>query len=110
MLVDLPRDYLLTLALVVGLDHFVDPHEGSLESVKTGGVQHLLLDLGTVRAPAHEEELALEGGLRSVGVELVVVVVQSIPAVLAVSLLLVEVNQEIRVGAITDSNLNNDKL
>ena len=110
MLVDLPRDYLLTLALVVGLDHFVDPHEGSLESVKTGGVQHLLLDLGAVRAPGHQEQLALEGGLRPVGVELVVVVVQSIPAVLAVSLLLVEVNQEIRVGAITDSNLNNDKL
>ena len=100
------RVYLLTLALVVGLDHFVDPHEGSLESVKTGGVEHLLLDLGAVGAPTHQEELALEGGLRPVGVELVVVVVQAVPAVLAVALLLVEVDQEIRVGTITDSNLN----
>ena len=75
----------------------MDPHESSLESVKTGGVQHLLLDLGAVRAPAHQEQLALEGGLGAVRVELIVVVVQAVPAVLVVPLLLVEVQQEVRV-------------
>ena len=31
--------------------------EGFLEVVEGGGVQHLLLDLGRVRAPVHQEQL-----------------------------------------------------
>ena len=92
------------------LDKFMHANQGLLEGVEGGGVQHLLLDLGAVRAPAHQEQLALEGGLSPVRVELVVVVVQAVPAVLVVSLLLVEVNQEIRVGAVTDSNLGNNSI
>ena len=87
----------------------MDSHEGSLESVETGGVQHLLLDLGAVRAPAHQEQLALEGGLSPVRVELVVVVVQAVPTVLTLALLLVEVHQEVGVGTVTDSNLDIEK-
>ena len=87
----------------------MDSHKGSLESVETGGVQHLLLDLGAVRAPAHQEQLALEGGLSPVRVELVVVVVQAVPTVLTLALLLVEVHQEVGVGTVTDSNLDIEK-
>ena len=41
---------------VVGLDDFVDADEGLLEGVERRRVDHLLLDLGRVRAPAHQEQ------------------------------------------------------
>merc|ERR1719394_858481 len=40
-----------------GLDELVHSDEGFLEVVEGGGVQHLLLDLGRVRAPVHQEQL-----------------------------------------------------
>ena len=87
----------------------MDPDKCPLERVEAGGVEHLLFDLGAVRAPAHQEQLRLEGGLSTIRVELtermlvivrgkepllhlVVVVVEAVPTVLAVSLLLVEVD------------------
>lgn len=47
---------------VVGLDDFVDADEGLLEGVERRRVDHLLLDLGRVRAPAHQEQFRPEGG------------------------------------------------
>ena len=51
-----------------------------LEGVKGGGVEHLLLDLGAVWAPGHEEQLLLLAGLRSsLTLVLVLEVVQAVP-------------------------------
>ena len=47
---------------VVGLDDFVDADERLLEGVERRRVDHLLLDLGRVRAPAHQEQFRPEGG------------------------------------------------
>jgi len=41
---------------VVGLDDFVDSDEGLLEGVERRRVDHLLLDLGRVGAPTHQEQ------------------------------------------------------
>ena len=49
---------------VVGLDDFVDADEGLLEGVERRRVDHLLLDLGRVRAPAHQEQFRPERGRR----------------------------------------------
>ena len=43
--------------IVPDLDELVHSDEGFLEVVEGGGVQHLLLDLGRVRAPVHQEQL-----------------------------------------------------
>ncbi len=48
---------LLQLVRAVGLDDLVHAHEGLLQGVERGGVDHLLLDLGRVRAPGHQEQL-----------------------------------------------------
>ena len=45
---------------VVGLDDFVDSDEGLLEGVERRRVDHLLLDLGRVRAPTHQEQFRPE--------------------------------------------------
>ena len=45
---------------VVGLDDFVDADERLLEGVERRRVDHLLLDLGCVRAPAHQEQFRPE--------------------------------------------------
>ena len=44
----------------VGLDDLVDPDEGLLQRVEGGRVDHLLLDLGGVGAPRHQEQLRPE--------------------------------------------------
>ena len=49
----------------------MDSNKGSLESVEAGRVEHLLLDLGAVGAPAHQEQLRLECRLSPVRVELI---------------------------------------
>ena len=55
-------------------------NQGLLEGVEGGRVQHLLLDLGTVRAPGHQEELLLLARLGgSLALVLVLVVIQSVP-------------------------------
>ena len=55
-------------------------NQGFLEGIKGGGVQHLLLDLCTVRAPGHQEELLLLARLgRSLALVLVLVVIQPVP-------------------------------
>ena len=55
-------------------------NQGLLEGVEGGRVQHLLLDLGTVRAPGHQEELLLLAGLGgSLALVLILVVVQPVP-------------------------------
>ena len=51
---------LLELVGAVRLDDLVDSHEGLLQGVEGGGVDHLLLDLGGVGAPRHQEELGSE--------------------------------------------------
>ena len=41
----------------------LDAHEALFERIKGGGVEHLLLDLGRVRTPGHQEQLLLLAGL-----------------------------------------------
>ncbi len=41
------------------LDVLLDTDEGLLQSVEGRRIQHLLLDLGSVRAPRHQKELLL---------------------------------------------------
>jgi len=63
-------------------------NQGLLEGVEGGRVQHLLLDLGTVRAPGHQEELLLLARLGgALTLVLVLVVVEAIPALSVTSLL-----------------------
>ena len=61
-------------------------NQGLLEGVEGGRVQHLLLDLGTVRAPGHQEELLLLARLGgALTLVLVLVVVEAIPGQVGVS-------------------------
>ena len=54
-------------------------NQGLLEGVEGGRVQHLLLDLGTVRAPGHQEELLLLARLGgALALVLVLEIVQTI--------------------------------
>ena len=63
-------------------------NQGLLEGVEGGRVQHLLLDLGTVRAPGHQEELLLLARLGgALTLVLVLVVVEAIPGQVGVSCL-----------------------
>ena len=39
------------------LDKFMHANQGLLEGVEGGGVQHLLLDLGAVRAPIENRDV-----------------------------------------------------
>ena len=39
------------------------PNQALLQSIKAGGIQHLFLNLGSVRTPGHQEQLLLLGGL-----------------------------------------------
>ena len=77
----------------------------SLEGIKAGAVEHLLLNLAAVRAPGHEENLGLESSLGPVRVELVVVVVDTISAVICISILLVQVIQKVLVTVIPVAHL-----
>ena len=77
----------------------------SLEGVKARAVEHLLLDLAAVRAPGHQEDLGLECGLRPIRVELVIVVVDTVSAVICVSVLLVQVVQEVLVAIVAVAHL-----
>ena len=77
----------------------------SLQCVEAGAVEHLLLDLGAVWTPAHEEDLGLKGRLGAVRVELVVVVVDAVTTVVRVTVRLVEVCQEVTVTVVTISHL-----
>ena len=63
-------------------------NQGLLEGVEGGRVQHLLLDLCTVRAPGHQEELLLLARLGgALTLVLVLVVVEAIPGQVGVSCL-----------------------
>jgi len=53
-----------SLRQVGGLDIFLYAHQRLLQGVEGARVQHLLLDLGGVGAPGHEEQLLLLGALR----------------------------------------------
>ena len=77
----------------------------SLEGVETWAVKHLLLDLAAVRAPRHQEDLRLEGGLRPVGVELIIIVIDAVTTVVSVPVLLVQVVQKVLVAVVPVSNL-----
>ena len=112
--------HLLTLAFVICLYDLVNSHKCSLQGIKTGNmtysytthivteagqsiivlprrIQHLLLDFSPIGTPAHQEQLGLECGLSAVRVELVFVVVESVSAVFALPLLLVEIFKEVSV-------------
>merc|ERR1712083_171463 len=85
-----------SLAQVGGLDKFMHANQGLLEGVEGGG-EHLLLDLGAVRAPGHQEELLLLARLGgSLALVLVLVVIQSVPALSIATLL--QVVQVVVVG------------
>ena len=59
----------------------MDSNERLLEGVKGRRVQHLLLDLGGVGAPGHQEELLLLAGLcGALALVLVLIVIQPVPA------------------------------
>jgi hypothetical protein len=45
------------------LNELLDSHEALFQGIKGGGVEHLLLDLGRVRTPGHQEQLLLLAGL-----------------------------------------------
>jgi hypothetical protein len=45
------------------LNELLDSHEAFFQGIKGGGVEHLLLDLGRVRTPGHQEQLLLLAGL-----------------------------------------------
>ena len=77
----------------------------SLEGVKARAVEHLLLDLAAVRAPGHQEDLGLEGGLGPIRVELVIVVVDTVSAVVCVTVLLVQVVQKVLVAVVAVAHL-----
>ena len=69
-------------------------NQGLLEGVEGGRVQHLLLDLGTVRAPGHQEELLLLARLGgALTLVLVLVVVEAIPGQVGVSCLVARKGQ-----------------
>merc|ERR1719278_443906 len=66
---------------ISGLDELVHSDEGFLEVVEGGGVKHLLLDLGRVWAPVHQEQLLLLAGLSgALALVLVLEVVEPVPA------------------------------
>ncbi len=45
------------------LNKLLDSYEALFQGIKGGGVEHLLLDLGRVRTPGHQEQLLLLAGL-----------------------------------------------
>ena len=77
----------------------------SLEGVKAGAIEHLLLDLAAVRAPGHQKDLRLERGLGPIRVELVIVIVDTISAVIRVSILLMQVVQKVLVAVVAVAHL-----
>jgi len=90
---------------VVGLDDFVDSDEGLLEGVERRRVDHLLLDLGRVRAPTHQEQFRPVGGLGSLGLLDVVVVVDGVAAVVVLAVLDLDVVLELLPVAIAGRGL-----
>jgi len=95
---------LLAFTFVICLHHLVHSHEGSLEGVEAWAIEHLLLDLAAVRAPRHQEDLRLEGGLRPVGVELIIIVIDAVTTVVSVPVLLVQVVQKVLIAVVPVSN------
>ena len=77
----------------------------SLEGVKAWAIEHLLLDLAAVRAPGHQKDLRLERGLGPIRVELVIVIVDTISAVIRVSILLMQVVQKVLVAVVAVAHL-----
>ena len=89
--------------------------KGLLERVKRRRVDHLLLDLGRVGAPGHEEELGAERGLRALSLDHVVVVVDGVPAIVVVAVLDLKVIQKgfVRIIAragLKEENKNKNKF
>jgi len=85
----------------------------SLEGVKAWAIEHLLLDLAAVRAPGHQKDLRLERGLGPIRVELVIVIVDTISAVIRVSILLMQVVQKVLIAVVAVAhrlNLNHPSL
>ena len=54
---------LVNVCVVAGLDDKRDAHEGCLDRVEGRRVQHLALDVGSVRAPVDQERPSLSGWL-----------------------------------------------
>ena len=82
----------------------------SLEGVKAWAIEHLLLDLAAVRAPGHQKDLRLERGLGPIRVELVIVIVDTISAVIRVSILLMQVVQKVLVAVVAVAHLWRDAV
>ena len=101
---------LFQLVGAVGLDDLVDADEGLLEGVEGRRVDHLLLDLGRVRTPGHEEKFGSVRGLGTFGLHHVVVVVDGVATVVVFAILDLKVGQERLVGVVAVAGLNGEKI
>lgn len=96
-------DLLGRLRVVGGLERLVHADQRLLERVVAGRVDHLLLDLGRVRAPAQQEQLLLLGTLgRALALVRVLEVEQPVPALLRTGFLQVFKERVVRGVALAD--------
>jgi len=94
----------VSLTEVCGLDVLLHTDKALLQGVERRRVEHLLLDLGSVRTPGHQEQLLLLGGLaRPLALVRVLEVEDSVSALPRAPRL--QVGHEVDVGSSAVANL-----
>jgi len=83
----------------------VHSDEGLFQGIKRGRVDHLLLNLGRVRAPRHKEQLGSVRSFSSLGLLDVVVIVNGISAVVIFSVLDLQIAHKLVVIVVTITGL-----